>query len=217
MPASPTTVAALLFDNDGVLVDSTEAGDLAWTRWCAEHGQDPAEVLPMIHGRRAADTIALLLPADDVAAASERINDLELETASACTAMPGALDLLTSLSGAPWAVATSAIRPLAIARLQAAGLPLPRVLVTADDVDAGKPAPDPYLTAARGLGVDPSACVVLEDAPAGVEAGNAAGARVIGVSLPAGTTGAWVEVVDLREVRGEAAPGGVRLEVVARG
>ncbi len=215
VPTQPlvSDVAALLFDNDGVLVDSTDAGDRAWTRWAEEHGQDPAVVLPMIHGRRAADTIALLLPADEVAAASDRINALELETAVDCRAIPGALDLLSSLGDAPWAVATSAIRPLAIARLEAAGLPVPHHLVTADDVEAGKPAPDPYLAAARALGVDPADCVVLEDAPAGVEAGNAAGARVIGVGLPAGTPGAWAEVADLRGVRAVPQAGRVRLEV----
>ena len=211
----PTLVAALLFDNDGVLVDSDDAGQEAWARWCEEHGQDPAVVLPIIHGRRAADTIALLLPEADRAAAGDRINALELETAYAVKPLPGAHDLLTSLEGGLWAVVTSATRPLALARLEAAGLPLPPVLVTADDVDAGKPAPDPYLAAARELGVDPTGCVVLEDAPAGVQAGLAAGARVVGVSLKDGASGAWLTVDDLRQVTGMPADGGIRLTVDA--
>ena len=163
-------VAGLLFDNDGVLVDSVASGNEAWTQWAGEHDLDPAHVLELVHGRRAADTVAALLPADRVAVATDRINALELSTAGTTVALPGALALLTSLVGAglPWAVATSATRPLALARLEAAGLPVPEVLVTADDVERGKPAPDPYAEAAARLGLDPADCVVLEDSPAGV-------------------------------------------------
>lgn len=206
-------VAGLLFDNDGVLVDSVASGNEAWTQWAGEHDLDPAHVLELIHGRRAADTVTALLPAAQVAAATDRINALELATADATVALPGAHALLTSLveAGLPWAVATSATRPLALARLGAAGLPVPDVLVTADDVERGKPAPDPYAEAAARLGLDPADCVVLEDSPAGVQAGVAAGARVVGVSLPAGAPGTDLVVADLAGLVAEPAGSGVRL------
>ena len=196
-------VAALLFDNDGVLVDSVEAGNDAWTRWAEEFGQDPGHVLSVIHGRRAADTVADLITDDRRAAATARIDELELETAHRARALPGSLELLTSLAaseGVRWAVATSGGLPLARARLGAAGLPLPEVLVTAEDVASGKPAPDPYLTAADRLGVDPADCIVFEDTEAGIEAGSAAGATVVGVNLMAGPGQAAHTVTDLASV-----------------
>ncbi len=205
-------VAALVFDNDGVLVDSVDAGNEAWTRWAEEHDQDPEHVLTVIHGRRAADTVADLLPADLVEAASARIDELELETAHRARALPGARALLTALAadgGLRWAVATSGGRPLARARIEAAGLPLPEVLVTAEDVEAGKPAPDPYLTAATRLGVDPADCVVFEDTEAGIAAGGAAGATVVGVNLMAGPGVADHVVTDLASVSCHARSGRV--------
>ena len=213
MTPSHLDVAGLLFDNDGVLVDSVASGNEAWSQWAREHDLDPEHVLELIHGRRAADTVGTLLPADQVAAATDRINALELSTADATVALPGAHALLTSLveAGLPWAVATSATRDLALARLRAAGLPVPEVLVTADDVARGKPAPDPYAEAATRLGLDPADCVVLEDSPAGVEAGVAAGARVVGVSLPEGAPGTDLVVADLAGLVAERAGSGVRL------
>ena len=206
-------VAALLFDNDGVLVDSVDAGNRAWRQWAQEHDLDEERVLEMIHGRRAQDTVMTLLPADQVAVATDRINELELGTASLTTALPGAAALLGSLAGVRWAVATSATRPLALARLRAAGLPLPDVLVSAEEVEAGKPAPDPYLTAADRLGADAGDCVVFEDSGAGVDAGVAAGAHVVAIGLADGVARGAVTVVgDLGAVG--AQPRGERVRLV---
>ena len=205
-------VAGVIFDNDGVLVDSVEAGNEAWTRWAEEFGQDPDHVLRVIHGRRAADTVADLVTDERRAAATARIDELELETAHRARALPGSHSLLTALASSgdvPWAVATSGGRPLARARIEAAGLPLPDVLVTAEDVSAGKPAPDPYLAAAERLGVDPADCVVFEDTEAGIEAGSAAGATVVGVNLMAGPGAAAHTVIDLASVSCRSAGGRV--------
>ncbi|MFE7073829.1 HAD-IA family hydrolase [Streptomyces sp. NPDC057620] len=189
----------LLFDNDGVLVDSDLGVDQAWSRWARARGLSAEQVTAMVHGRRSADTVALLVadPGERPAALAE-IDRLEIEAAATTTALPGALDLLTGLPDDIWAVVTSGVTALARARLAAAGLPLPPVLVTADDVTDGKPAPDGYLAAAARLGVDPARTVVLEDAVAGAEAGKAAGAYVIGVGPRGLDTGAQVVVRDLR-------------------
>ncbi|MFD6286158.1 HAD-IA family hydrolase [Streptomyces sp. NPDC060205] len=189
----------LLFDNDGVLVDSDLGVDQAWSRWARARGLSAEKVTAMVHGRRSADTVALLVadPGERPAALAE-IDRLEIEAAATTTALPGALDLLTSLPRGSWAVVTSGVTALARARLAAAGLPLPPVLITADDVTNGKPAPDGYLAAAARLGVDPARTVVLEDAVAGAKAGETAGAYVIGVGPRGLDTGAQVVVRDLR-------------------
>lgn len=191
---------ALLFDNDGVLVDS-DAGALdAWARWARGREFDPDDVLPIVHGRRAEDTVALLVPEDERAEALAEIDRLELITAHTTVAMPGARELLNSLPAGRWAVVTSGNKALATARLEAAGLPLPDLLVTADDVTEGKPAPDGYLIAAERLGLGPGEAVVFEDSSAGVRAGLAAGAEVIGVGEHARTTEARAVVEDLGHV-----------------
>ncbi|MCX4238099.1 HAD-IA family hydrolase [Streptomyces ortus] len=189
----------LLFDNDGVLVDSDFGVDQAWSRWARARGLSAEKVTAMVHGRRSADTVALLVsdPGERSAALAE-IDRLEIEAAATTTALPGALDLLTSLPEGSWAVVTSGVTGLARARLAAAGLPLPPVLISADDVTNGKPAPDGYLAAAARLGADPARTVVLEDAVAGARAGEAAGAYVIGVGPRGLDTGAPVVVRDLR-------------------
>ncbi|WP_033319003.1 HAD-IA family hydrolase [Streptomyces yerevanensis] len=189
----------LLFDNDGVLVDSDEGVDQAWSRWARKRGLPAEEVTAMVHGRRSADTVALLVddPAERPAALAE-IDRLEIEAAALTTALPGALDLLTALPQGSWAIVTSGVTALARARLIAAGLPLPLVLITADDVTHGKPAPDGYRTAAEKLGLDPATAVVFEDSVAGATAGATAGAYVIGVGERGLATDASVVVPDLR-------------------
>ena len=192
--------SAVLFDNDGVLVDS-DAGALdAWAQWARGRGLNPDDVLPIVHGRRAADTVARLVPEPERAEALAEIDRLELANAHTTIAVPGARELLISLPAGRWAVVTSGNKALATARLSAADLPLPDLLVTADDVTEGKPAPDGYLTAAERLGFGAGEAVVFEDSSAGVRAGLSAGAQVVGVGEHARTTEAGAVVADLREV-----------------
>ena len=205
----------VLFDCDGVLVDSDASVDLSWQRWAETLGLDPDALGGIVHGRRSEDTIADLLPADRQAAAIELIERIEVEDAARVTAIDGAADLIAALPAGRWAVVTSGTRALATARLAAAGLPMPDVLVTADDVANGKPDPEGYRTAARRLGYDPACTVVLEDAPSGVLAARAAGAGgVIGVGSRDGLPDVDIRVPDLTALRwtgyGLAANAGTR-------
>jgi sugar-phosphatase len=190
----------LLFDSDGVLVDSDASVELSWTRWAHRWDLDADEVMAVVHGRRSADTVARLIDHADRARAQAEIDRYEVEDATGVTACPGARELLLSLPHERWAVVTSGRRDLLAARLVVAELPTPGVLVTADDIAVGKPDPAGYLRAAEGLGLSPANCVVFEDSPAGVAAGLAAGAVVVGVSERALDTGASVVVRDLRGV-----------------
>ncbi len=174
--------AAILFDCDGVLVDSAASVERAWRGWSAERGLDGDDVMAIAHGRRTEDTLRELGFTTDLAAEVDRVEGAEIADTSDVTAFPGAAAALATLPPETRAVVTSGTRGLVTARLAAAGLPLPAVLVTADDVAAGKPDPEGYLEAARRLGVQPADCLVLEDAPAGVQAALAAGMRV--VALP---------------------------------
>ena len=175
-------VAAVLFDCDGVLVDSAASVERAWRRWATERGLDEDAVVAIAHGRRTEDTLLDLGFSDDLAAEVERLEGAEVADAASVSAFPEAAALLPSLPPEAWAVVTSGTHALVTSRLAAAGLPLPSVLVTAEDVAAGKPDPEGYLEAARRLGRPPADCLVIEDAPAGVEAALAAGMRV--VALP---------------------------------
>ncbi len=196
-PALVLPCRGLLFDSDGVLVDSDSSVLFSWSRWARRHRLDPELVLGLVHGRRSADTVALLVAQGERAGALAMIDRFEVEDAATVTPCAGAGELLATLPHAAWAVVTSAVRPLAVARLSAAGLPRPSVLVTADDVADGKPAPEGYLRAAALLGVPVEECLVLEDSDAGVAAGRAAGARVLGVSGRALGTDADLVVNDL--------------------
>ncbi|OLT55974.1 phosphatase [Corynebacterium sp. CNJ-954] len=183
------TVAAILFDIDGTLVDSTAAVNRAWRAWAAEHDIEADEVLAVCHGRRSADTIADFLPADQVAVEAEKLEAKETGDVDGVVALPGAAHLLASLPRSLWAAVTSGSQELMRARLGAAGLPVPESLIAAEDVVEGKPDPQGYRKAAEALGVDPLDCLVIEDAPAGLAAGRAAGGRVLAVatSHPRGT------------------------------
>lgn len=190
--------AGVLFDCDGVLVDSDASVLSAWSRWSVAYGLDPETVGPMVHGRRAFDTVALLIEEHGRTEAYDAINTMEVDSAATVTAIPGALDLVSSMSDGHWAIVTSGNRVLATARLKAAGIPLASVAITADDVDDGKPHPAGYRAAAAALGLDPALTVVLEDAGSGVLAARSAGvSAVIGVGERALETDADVVVTDL--------------------
>ncbi|MEU0970615.1 HAD family hydrolase [Streptomyces sp. NPDC005917] len=175
---------ALLFDNDGTLVSSLDSVDRCWTRWAAEYGITPEAFARVeLHGRPAAEIVADLLPAHLVPEAVARVEQLEVEDVphGGVRLLPGTAALLDSLPADRWAVVTSATRRLAEARLDAVGI-RPKTLIAADDITRGKPDPEPYLLAARRLGVDPARCVVFEDAPAGLQAGRAAGMTTVALA-----------------------------------
>ena len=169
----------LLFDLDGVLVDSTPAVARVWTNWANKHGFDAQETIRTAHGRPSLATIRELLPTADHAAENAIIERMEIEDVEDVVALPGAAELLHALSSVRWAVVTSCTRRLAFVRLRVAGLPIPEKLVSSSDIIHGKPHPEPFLKGAELIGVAPEDCVVFEDAPAGIRAGKAAGTRVV--------------------------------------
>ncbi|WP_233507210.1 HAD-IA family hydrolase [Jiangella anatolica] len=175
------TADAILLDLDGTLVDSTDSIARCWLRWCREYDVDPAG-LAAAHGRTTADIVADLLPGPMVSAALTRIDQLEIDDAVSVRALPGAAALLASIPEGRRAVVTSGSKVIAAARMRAAGLTPPSVVVTADDVLRGKPNPEPYLLGAQRLGIDPARCVVVEDAPSGIAAARAAGMAVVAVT-----------------------------------
>jgi mannitol-1-/sugar-/sorbitol-6-phosphatase len=174
-------VLTFLFDIDGTLVDSSAVVERAWRQVAEEFGLDGDLIVANCHGRRSVDTVNEFFRPEDRPAAQLRIDALELADRDV-VACRGAAEVLAGLDGQKWAAVTSGPRALMTARLAAAGLPAPEVLVTAEDVHRGKPAPDGYLLAARELAVSPAGCVVVEDSPAGVAAGQASGALVVAVT-----------------------------------
>ena len=198
---TPASITTVLFDCDGVLVDSTEASEEAWTTWAHHYGLSPAAVLAGIHGRRSVETVADHLPEEQRAEATARIDGLEVATADRTRPIPGAAALLRSIPPTSYAVVTSAPRELCRARLAAAGVPAPPVLVTSEDVMRGKPAPDCYLLGAARMGVAPAACVVVEDSHNGIAAARAAGVGfVVGVGESADARDVDAVVPDLTAV-----------------
>lgn len=172
---------AVLFDLDGVLIDSTPAVTRVWKRWAERHGFDTEEVVRKAHGRPSIATIRDFLPNADHEAENRIVEREEIADLEGVVPLPGALDLLRALPSDRWAIVTSCTRPLARVRINAAGLPVPKNLLTADDITRGKPNPEPYLKGAALVGVPGPDCVVIEDVPAGIRAGKAAGTRVIAV------------------------------------
>jgi mannitol-1-/sugar-/sorbitol-6-phosphatase len=202
-------VEAVLFDLDGVLVDSTKVVERHWRAFCEDHGLSADHVLPSVHGRRTIDNIRSLAPHLDAAAAAIEFEELEVDDVEGVQVLPGALEILGALPSSRWAVVTSGSRAVASARLRAAGLPLPSVLATADDVVYGKPEPDGYLAAATSLGRAPTDCLVVEDTSAGLAAGKAAGAKTLALlttQVPIQLREADYTVPDLRSCAVVSAP-----------
>ncbi|MFF7351239.1 HAD family hydrolase [Streptomyces filipinensis] len=217
--ATPTvlTVRAFLLDMDGTLVNSDAVVERVWRRWAGRHGLDGDEVMEVVHGRQGHASMALLLPGRPMEqnyADNARMLAEETADTDGVVQIPGAGAFLASLRGLPHALVTSADVPLSTARMHAAGLPLPKVRITAESVGASKPDPEGFLKGAAELGVDPADCVVFEDSGAGIEAGRRAGMTVVGVGPRAGLHAPDVAVPDLTRVRVEAiADGSVRLHI----
>jgi sugar-phosphatase len=171
-----------VFDLDGVLIDSQQVVERVWRRWAEERGLAADAVLSYVHGRRAHEVVAHFAPRLDIEAEAERVGRLEVEGSSALQAIPGAAECMTLAARGPWAIVTSGARELATTRLAAGGLPVPEVLIAAEDVTKGKPDPEPYALASRALGVHGRECVAVEDAPTGITAAKRAGMLVIGVA-----------------------------------
>jgi mannitol-1-/sugar-/sorbitol-6-phosphatase len=179
------SAGAMLFDMDGVLVDSIPAVERVWRNWAVEHGFDAETVVKLSHGRPSITTVRELLPQADHEAENRIIERREIADVAGVLPLPGARELLLSLPPSRWAIVTSCTRPLAEVRIRAAGLPKPSLLLTSSDVVHGKPHPEPYMTAARVLGFSPDKCIVVEDVPAGIRSGKAAGARVLALRTTA--------------------------------
>ncbi len=208
---------AVVFDMDGTLIDSTPAVVRSWTRWAEEHDVT-AEQLAGHHGVPSESVVRAIMPEHRHQQALDRINELELTDTDGIDPLPGAVEALAQLPADRVAIATSCTAALAQARLAASGLTPPAVLVTVDDVEHGKPAPDPYLVAAERLGVDPAAVLVVEDAPKGLLSARAAGAATCAVitTTPREELDADLVVPDLSHVRWQVDPGSGRIRVGLR-
>lgn len=208
----------LLFDMDGVLISSIGSVIRCWRIWAKQYGIPNADTYEVPHGVRAIDIVRSLRPDIDPLEGLRVIEDLEIDDTADLTVLPGAKELLESLPPEKWAIVTSATKRLMLGRLEAAGLPAPERIVSADDVVRGKPDPEPYRKGAELLGWAPEECVVVEDAPSGVGAGKAAGSRVLGVvgthSLQQLQQADWV-VRSLEKVTAKAVADGLQLSFLA--
>ena len=208
------TTNGVLFDMDGVLVSSIGSVNRCWRRWAAHYGVPDAATYEVPHGRRAIDIVKELRPDIDPVEGLNFIEDMEIEDTADLIVLPGVKSLLESLPPDRWAIVTSATRRLLLGRLQAAGLPVPAFIITADMVENGKPHPEPYQRGAALLNLTPAECIVVEDAPSGIGAGVAAGSRVLAVvtSHTIGELGqaAWI-VPSLEHVTAVASPAGLTL------
>lgn len=171
--------SALLFDLDGVLIDSTPAVERVWRNWAIQRGFDPGEVVHNAHGRPSIATIRDYLPNADQEAENRRVEAAEVEDLEGVVALPGVVPFLNSLPRDRWTIITSCTRKLAEVRISAARIPTPTRMITADEIVHGKPDPEPYLKGAELLGFQPAECIVCEDVPAGIKSGKAASMRVI--------------------------------------
>src|SRR3954465_12131383 len=174
--------AAILFDLDGVLVDSTRSVARQWRQWAIDIGIDPEAVLAVAHGVRSIEALRRMAPHLDAKKEPRALEKREAADLDGVVVMPGAAELLQSIPTGRWCVVTSGTRHLALSRLRLGNLPIPEVLVTADEVNNGKPHPEPYLKGAQLLGVDPKQCLVIEDAPAGIRSAHAGGMKAIAIT-----------------------------------
>jgi sugar-phosphatase len=208
--------AAFLFDMDGTILSSIKAAERVWGEWAKGHGIDVDAFLPTIHGKRTEETVRrLALPGVDPVAEAQRITLAEIEDVAGIEAIAGAADFLASMPADRWAIVTSAPRALAERRIAAAGLPMPKVLVAAEDVQRGKPAPDPFLLGAERLGVAPEHCLAFEDTLAGLTAAESAGMDAVVITATHShvlDTDA-ISVLDYDDLRAVSMPDGMlRLE-----
>lgn len=195
--------SAILFDLDGVLADSTRAVDREWREWAVRKGVDGDAIMAIAHGVRTIEVIRQVAPHLDAAAEAAVIENHEAHDQRGVTVMPGAAALMSSIPPGRWGVVTSGSRLLASNRLRYCGLPVPEVLVTSDDVTHGKPHPEPYLKGAARMGFSPAECLVIEDAPAGIQSARAGGMKVVGIASTYATTalsGAHAVVQSLAEI-----------------
>jgi len=174
--------SAILFDLDGVLADSTRAVDREWRAWAERKGVDGDAIMAIAHGVRTIEVIRRVAPHLDAEAEASAIENHEAHDQQGVVVMPGAAELVRSIPLGRWGVVTSGSKLLATNRLRYCGLPVPEVLVTSDDVINGKPHPEPYLRGAEWMGVSPAECLVIEDAPAGIESARAGGMSVLGIT-----------------------------------
>ncbi len=172
---------AILFDLDGVLVDSTPCVTRTWRAWAEQHGLDADYVVHVAHGQRTIETVRKVAPHLDAQSEAARIERQEIDDTEGLRVLPGAKELLAVLPPERYAIVTSGTRQLATARLQVAGLLVPSIMITADDVTRGKPDPEPYVAGAHRLGIEPKKCLVFEDAPSGLRSAKSAGMIAIGI------------------------------------
>ncbi|SEI90927.1 HAD-IA family hydrolase [Demequina mangrovi] len=207
--------AGVLLDMDGTLIDSTATVDVVWGDFARQAGFDVDEVLAHVHGVPARATLRRFLGEDaDIEPWFAQISEWENERFDADVEIPGAVAAVHALPAGRWAVVTSAIRDAAVRRMARLGFPALEVLIAAEDVEHGKPDPEPYRRGADALGADPEDCVVFEDSDAGVRAGLAAGARVIVVGdLATPATRGLPRVADMRGVSFAASPAGVTISL----
>ena len=210
--------SAILFDLDGVLVDSTRSVERQWRIWAREQGVDGDKVMAVGHGVRAVEVIRAVAPHLDAEAEVRKLESREADDHDGVAVMPGAAELVHAIPADRWCVVTSGTRHLASERLRFFGIPAPRVMITADDVANGKPHPGPYLKGAELLGVNPAECLVIEDAPAGIQSARAGGMKVIALtsSYPAAALSeADVVISKLRRI--QVAHNGSRMLTVSVG
>jgi sugar-phosphatase len=207
---------AILFDMDGVLMDSTPSVERVWRTWAARHGLDPESIASLAHGRRSIETIRAVAPELDAEKENVLVEQMEIDDKEGVTSLPGASELLAHLPSDRFAIVTSATRPLAVARLGYAGIPLPRHIITANDVIHGKPSPEPFLKGAALLDFAPEDCLVFEDSPAGIASARSAGMKAIALqtTYPADQLQAANAIIsNLADVKSRLRDGKIALEL----